>query len=67
MVKREIVKESWMDILKYLAKKKTLAFLIFIVIVILSIRADFSCGRLNGKWDLHIAIKNLDKKIPHRR
>jgi hypothetical protein len=67
MVKKDDIKESWMDILKYLAKKKTIAFLVFIVIIILATRTDFSCGRKNNEWEFYLQIKNLDQKIPDRR
>ncbi len=67
MVKHNQEKESWVDILKIIAKKKTWMFLLFIVILVLSLRADFSCGRINGEWDFHIKVKNLDDKISIRR
>lgn len=63
---KEIKKETVKDLLIFLAKKKTWMLLLFIIVFILSIRADFSCGRKNGKWDFHISVKNLDDKINKR-
>lgn len=56
-------KETWMEVIKYLIKKKTLFILIFIILVILALRADFSCGWKDNKFNAYIGIKNLDKNI----
>jgi hypothetical protein len=56
-------KETFKETLYYLMKKKTIYILIFIIVAILAIRADFSCGWKDGKFNAYIGIKNIDKKI----
>ena len=61
------ISETWKEVLIYLIKKKTIFILIFIILLVFALRADFSCGLKDGKWNAYIGIKNVDNKLPDIR
>lgn len=60
-------KNEWIkDLITFIIKKRTIFFLVFILLMILAIRSDFSCGWKQGNFDFHFEVTNLNNKLPGR-
>jgi hypothetical protein len=56
-------KETIKETIIYMLKKKTVFLMIFVILIILAVRVDFKCARIDGKWDISFGVKNLNDKI----